>query len=237
MKQYWLKISSKIDALSLRERVIIFTLASLVLVTLANMLLLDPLFVRQKALSASQKADQAKIAAIRQQIQAMVASRANDPDAANRTRLQQLTEQSSHAQASLQEIQKNLVSPDKMAGLLEDILRRNGNLRLVSLKALPPTNVSGAGAEGAADLKAAAQPAQNNKSPAGAAPIGLVYRHGVEITVQGNYLDMVDYVSALESMPSRLFWGKAVLNAEDHAKATLSLTVFTLSLDKRWLNI
>jgi MSHA biogenesis protein MshJ len=237
MKQYWLKISTKIDALSLRERTIIFTLASLVLVTITNMLLLDPLFARQKALSVSLKADQAKIAAIRQQIQDMVASRANDPDAANRKRLQQLTEQSSHAQASLQEIQKSLVSPDKMAGLLEDILRRNGNLRLVSLKTLPPTSVNGTGEEAGADLKTAVQPAQNNKAPASGPSAGLVYRHGVEITVQGSYLDMVDYVTALESMPSQVFWGKAVLNADDHAKATLSLTLFTLSLDKRWLNI
>ena len=237
MKQYWLKISTKVDTLSLRERAIIFVLASLVLVTITNMLLLDPLFARQKALSDSLKADQAKIAATRLQIQNMVTSRANDPDAANRRRLQQLIEQSSHAQASLQEIQKSLVSPDKMAGLLEDILRRNGNLRLVSMKALPPASVNSAGEPVAADPKSTAQPAQNNKSPVTELSAGLVYRHGVEITVQGNYLDMVNYVTALEAMPSHVFWGKAVLNADDHAKATLSLTLFTLSLDKRWLNI
>lgn len=237
MKQYWAKLATKVDALSLRERVIIFALAALLLVTIVNMFLLDPLFAGQKALSDTLKSDQAKIAALQQQIQEMARARASDPDTANRLRLQRLKEQSAQVQDSLQEIQKNLVPPDKMASLLEDILRRNGNLRLVSLRTLAPT--SAGGTDAAADPKSVADPAKKDKSNAGTSEpaAGLVYRHGVEITVEGNYLDMVDYVAALESMPSQLFWDKAVLHADDHAKATLSLTLFTLSLDKRWLNI
>lgn len=241
MKQHWSKIAGKIDALSLRERAIVFALSALVLVTIINAFVLDPLFATQKALSSSLKAEQVQIADAQRQIQELVKSRATDPDAADRKRLQALLEQSAQAEASLQDIQRNLVSPDKMANLLEDILRRNGNLRLVSLKTLPPANLSGTDNDDPAAPPAAPAPQNKNlakaAAPSAEQPAGLVYRHGVEITVQGSYLDMVNYVTALEAMPWQLFWGKAVLNAGDHTKASLSLTLFTLSLDKRWLNI
>ena len=42
MKQSWQKLALRIDALSLRERVIIFAVAVLILVLLINAVLLDP---------------------------------------------------------------------------------------------------------------------------------------------------------------------------------------------------
>jgi MSHA biogenesis protein MshJ len=64
-----------------------------------------------------------------------------------------------------------------------------------------------------------------------------VYKHGVEIVVQGSYPDMVDYLTDLESMPWQLFWANAKLNVDSYPKSSLTLTLFTLSLDKKWLHI
>jgi MSHA biogenesis protein MshJ len=59
----------------------------------------------------------------------------------------------------------------------------------------------------------------------------------VEITVHGNYLDMLSYLVALEHLPSQMFWGKAQMNVIQYPVAELTLTVYTLSLDKTWLLI
>jgi MSHA biogenesis protein MshJ len=69
-----------------------------------------------------------------------------------------------------------------------------------------------------------------------------VYKHGVEITVEGRYLDLLDYVSDLEQMPWHILWSKAALNEDKNDEITwpanrLKLTVYTLSLDKTWLSI
>ena len=64
-----------------------------------------------------------------------------------------------------------------------------------------------------------------------------IYKHGVEIVIQGRYLDMMHYMSALEAMPWQLFWGKATMQIDTYPDATLSLTLFTLSLDEKWLNL
>ncbi|MFS2219099.1 hypothetical protein ACCD08_31790, partial [Telluria sp. Tellsp104] len=65
----------------------------------------------------------------------------------------------------------------------------------------------------------------------------LLYRHGVELTVRGSYLDMVDYMQALESLPTQLFWGKAQLDAEAYPNVRLTLTLYTLSLDPKWMKL
>jgi MSHA biogenesis protein MshJ len=65
----------------------------------------------------------------------------------------------------------------------------------------------------------------------------MLYRHGVEITVRGNYLDLVDYMGALESMPTQLFWGKALLEVEEYPNSRLTLTLYTLSLDQKWMKL
>ncbi|WP_229425003.1 hypothetical protein [Massilia sp. Se16.2.3] len=65
----------------------------------------------------------------------------------------------------------------------------------------------------------------------------MLYRHGVEVTVRGNYLDMIGYMAALEAMPTQLFWGRAQLEAETWPDSRLTLTLYTLSLDAKWMKL
>jgi MSHA biogenesis protein MshJ len=238
MKQRWQQLVQKIDALSLRERVIIFVMLAVLVVTVLNAALLDRQFARQKQLSNQINAEQAQINQIRVAIQQAVHTK-TDPDAANRERLQALTQQSAQMQTVLLDMQKGLVSPDKMTVLLEDILRRDSKLQLLSLKTLPATNLSDTTAADAKTpldkpMTASASAVRNSGAEQQAA--GAVYKHGVEIVVQGEYLDILDYMTALEAMPWQLFWGKAKLNVDEHPTATLTLTLFTMSLDRKWLN-
>jgi MSHA biogenesis protein MshJ len=237
MKQYWQRMVLRIDVLSLRERAIIFAMAALALIVLVNTVLLEPQFAKQKLLSERIKQDQEKIAGIQTEIQQKVRSQAIDPDAAERTRLQALQQRSAQMQGAMRDVQKGLVSPDKMSELLESILKQNGRLHLVSLKTLPVTGlnelVSESKTAGEKTAAATASPAKQESQPAA----GYVYRHGVEVMVQGGYLDMMNYMAALEAMPWQLFWGRAMLSVDEYPKATLTLTLFTLSLDKAWLNI
>lgn len=233
MKQYWQRLVLKIDALSLRERAIIFAMAALILVVLVNNAVLDPQYARQKQLSQRIKQDQSVIAAIQAEIRQKALSQQTDPDQANKVRLQQLRQQFTQMQVALQDMQKGLVSPDKMSELLEDILTRHGGLRLVSLKTLPASSLT----EPALPQKTAAGENAAQAAAASAVSKGTIYRHGVEIVVRGEYLEIMNYLAQLEAMPWQLFWGKARLNVDEHPTSTLTLTLFTLSLDGEWLNL
>lgn len=229
IKQYWGKVSGKIDDLSLRERALIFVAAAFMLVSLVNALLLDPPLAQQKVLAAQIVQQQEKMKEIQSQIEALQQTRRGDENSPMRQRLQHIKQELAASNDYIKKLHDRLVPAEKMPDLLEQVLRRSGNLQLVSLKTLPLTplmekDAGKNGAEGAA--------------PAAAAEGGRqIFKHGVQITVRGSYLDMLNYLVALEHLPSQMFWGTAQMKVIQYPVAELTLTVYTLSLDKDWLLI
>jgi MSHA biogenesis protein MshJ len=239
MKQQWEKLALKIDALSLRERTMVFAGAAAAIVFLVYSMLLSPLYARQKLLVGSINQQQNQISAIDAGITEKLQAYARDPDAPNRKRLEIMKTEAEQASESLRAVQKGLVAPDKMIPVLAQLLRANGNLRLVSLRNLPVTGVSERALKAGQDA-ALAPLAKTPAAPSAAdAPKQpeLLYRHGVEIALQGGYLDMINYMSTLETSPTQLFWGKARLDATQYPNATLTLTLYTLSLDEQWMKL
>lgn len=231
MKRYWELVRGKIDGMSLRERAVIFLAAAFVVVASVNAVLLNPLLVKQAALSAQLVQKQEKMKELQAQLQAHSQARQDDQHSPLRIRLAQLKQQLQEQDGYLQSHRDRLVEPDKMAGLLEQVLNKNDKLQLVELKTLPASLL--------VEKPQAAMP-QAADSPAGQKQLDLqkqVFKHGIQITVRGGYLDMLRYLAALEKMPVQMFWGEISLSVEKYPDAVLTLTLYTLSLDKTWLTV
>lgn len=238
-------LRARLDAMSVRERVMLFAAAVALVTFFLYSVVLGPLLARQAELRARILQQQDNIAGIDAEITAQVQAYQVDPDKDTRAHLAALHANTAELGASLRAMQNGLVEPERMAPLLETMLKANGRLQLVGLKTLPVTVMNGQPPAAApADLQAlqpgmtnlARPPAPGAPAPA-APPAALLYRHGVEVTVRGNYLDMVDYLTTLESMPARLFWGSAELTVEQYPNSRLRLTVYTLSLDEKWMKL
>lgn len=228
MKRYWELASAKIDEMSLRERTMIFAAAAFVLISVLNAVLLDPLLSKQKALSAQVVQQQEKAKALQAQIQSLMQARSDDQHSPLRNRAAQLKQQLQEQRAYVQGRRDRMVEPGKMAELLEQVLKRNEQLQLVELKTLPVSSLLERPA-----ASGAAAPASAN-SPDGQKQI---FKHGVRITVRGSYLEMLRYISALEKMPVQMIWGDANMSVDHYPNAVLTLTLYTLSLDKTWLTV
>jgi MSHA biogenesis protein MshJ len=105
-----------------------------------------------------------------------------------------------------------------------------------------PGGVALPGMPAAASAPAAAAPQSLIAAPgapvvAPPKPPELLFRHGVEITLSGSYLDMIAYMEALEALPTQLFWGKADFEVSQYPNARLTLTLYTLSMDKKWMKL
>lgn len=253
MKPLWIKLCTRLDAMTLRERMMVFAAVAAGIVFLAYTMVLEPLLAKQKVLLAQINQQQNQIAGIDREIAQMAAAFVVDPDAEGRARLRSLQQQVDEGSAALLNMQKGLVAPEKIAPLLEHILRGNGKLRLLSMKTLPVSGLSearlasGDPAPAASQQPAPAGPSSgaNAAQPANAgaaAPVAtrpreLLYRHGVEIVLQGSYLDMIQYMDALHALPEQLFWGKARLDAGQYPASRLTLTLYTLSLDTKWMEL
>lgn len=240
MKHRLVQLAARVDALSLRERALAFAAAVAVLSFTGFQLVLAPVYATQDALTAQILQQRNDMMAIDAEIAATVEAYQVDPDAAARTRLEAVQREAAQIGDSLLAMQHGLVAPERMAPLVDAILRANGRLQLVAMRTLPVETISGRTATATPEPGTAqAVPPTPPPAPAAAAgaPADLLYRHGVEVTVRGNYLDMVDYLSALEAMPTRLFWGKAQLDVEEYPASRLTLTLYTLSLDRNWMKL
>lgn len=234
-------LANRINARTLRERVMLFGAMTAVIVSLLYSLFLNPLLVRQAALRAQISQQRDNISGIDNEIDSVLKAYELDPNAAANARLAFLNRESAQLSDNLRIIQKGLVAPERIAPLLETILKTNGRLQLVSMQTLPASQFGDAAVSLTGVEKPSAASSANRQTAASAqsssAASELLYRHGVELIVRGNYLDMVDYLDALEALPIQLFWTRAALEVEQYPNARLSLTVYTLSLDKKWMKL
>jgi len=214
----WKTLADKINERNLRERGLIFLMVVSVLVAIIYTMFLEPQLAKQRVLSQQMIQQQNQIKGLQAQIQAMGEARSVDPDTANRAKLESLRIQLVQLKALLQVKQQQLIQPDKIPGMLEEMLSRNRELQLMSLQSLPASTVKGEEETGAAAEKE-------------------FFKHGVEIIIRGSYFDLVDYMVQLEKLPTKIFWGKASLTVEEYPISRLTLTFYTLSLDKPWLVI
>ncbi|HEX6828747.1 MAG TPA: type II secretion system protein GspM [Burkholderiales bacterium] len=214
-------LGQRFDAMSLRERAMIFGSAALMAVMLVNTLLIDPLQERRRTLALQLAQAQDKLQAMQEGVREVEQRRAQDPDAGLRAQLDAARREEATLDETLRDKARRLVPPEKAPELLRDILSRHAPLALVSLRSLP----------------AAPFPAGSAGLAAQAASGRSVFRHGVEVVVRGSYLDMLRYMAELEGLPWNFQWGEVSLNAENYPVAQLSFTVYTLSLDKTWLRI
>lgn len=251
MKQRLLDGLAKLDAMSLRERVMVFAAAAIVMVALVNTLVWTPLQAKQKRLSLQQRQIQGELVATQLDSEQKLKAHAVDPDQANRKRLQGLMQQKEHLNTSLHARQKDLVPPENMAHVLENVLRQHPRLRLLALKTIdnsPPRADKEVVTSATLYAKvyapdAAAAPGPKLPPPPGAAAPGSlesdgpIFRHGVQVTVEGSYPDLLEYTRALETLPWQLYWGDMQLSVQIWPKSQLTFELFTLSLDRKWMNL
>ena len=227
MKERWRKLSARFDALMVRERVLVLVAAVVGIALIFDTLALQPLEVRKKRLTQ-------QLAEARQSLKAadtLMKARENvvDPDAVKRTYRNALRKQLAEIDLIMQGLQRGLVPPERMAKLLEDMLSHSRGLRLVALRNLPAQRFETPGSKPDAP-KPGAEAKPGTKDPE-----RTIYQHSVEITLQGSYADLHNYLAQLEQLPSQMFWGRISVNTERYPRLRVTLTVQTLSLNKAWL--
>ena len=215
--------------LSRRERALTLAAALAVVVGLGHLLLVEPVLAQQRAVERRIAQQRDELAALRQ-AQAAPKSDRND---ALRVQLGELQAQLRATDRAFAELKSGLVQPQHMGALLQSLLGEHRGLQLIALRSLP---VAGIG-EPAQNVAVAVAPATS----AAGADVGKargeepwLYRHGVEIKLQGSYADMVAYLRALEQMPRRVHWGALEIDARRYPASVLTVTLYTVSSERSW---
>ena len=222
----------RLDALTRRERGLILMAAVAVIVAFFYVAGIAPALQKAKA-SRMRTADH-KNQLIVAEVQRADLNRSltQDPDGALREQIAAKKREIAEIDSQLAGLQRTLVPPQSMAAVLEQLVGQDRNVRLVKLINLPATplvqKVSDSADKGAG---AAANESSAANKPAAGQP---VFKHGVQLRLEGSYLNLLAYVARLEKQPWQVYWGRTAMTA-DYPKVEIELTLYTLSLDKAWL--
>ena len=211
MKEQLKHYVERVDNATLRERVLLFGAAALVLLYVVNLLLIQPLRDTQRRLGLEVGKSAQELRTVQTELQRLARERQADPEAQHRQRAVDLRSEIAALDARIQQEQRRFTTPQRMREVLREMFERDKRLRLVDLKTLPVTDLA-AGQSGR-----------------------RVFRHGIELTVAGSYLDLYAYLAALEQIPTQLYWGRVEMSVASYPVATLKMTVYTLSFDQAWM--
>jgi MSHA biogenesis protein MshJ len=213
--------------MTLRERVLIFGALTAVLVALLQTVLLDAEMKKERRLSAAIAQRQAETKALEAQVAKLAASPVQDAERARRERLAEVKRLLGQTENLIVLEERKFTAPEKMKRVIEEMLARNRGVQLVEMRTLSSTSI--AEARTPAGQRPAAKPASPGER--------LIYRHGMELTVSGGYLELLRYMEQLEALPTQLYWSELALNAASPPHHTMKIVVYTLSLDPAWMNV
>ncbi|WP_028116105.1 type II secretion system protein GspM [Ferrimonas senticii] len=210
MKQQWQQLCARFQALSQRERGLI---ASSVLVAL---LLLGFTYVVEPSLNASADTERQRqavaqdITQMQQQLQLLDGQLQQDPNAPLQQQSQQLAQQLAQLQQGLDNQLVDLVLPEQMAASLAQLLGQAQGVRLIKLQINDSESLS---------------------------PQGGLYRHGVELELEGRFFDLQRALVRMEQMQRQFYWRQFSYRVTEFPLARLRLQLDTLGTEQEPIRV
>lgn len=218
-KQQWQQWSERVEAYSLRERVLLLLCVLAVIVGLWQWLFELPqeqareqLMQQRQALANDMKAQQAQLEALMSSGQESGAIKELASLQAERDALDE----------SLASLSQGLISADQLPEILQEVLVSTTKLKLRRVRTLPVEELP--------------LTATDTASEATAQQTG-VYRHSVELEVTGNYAETLAFLRRLERLPWRFYWDRLDYEVVDYPDGDIRLKVYTLSAEEGLLGV
>jgi MSHA biogenesis protein MshJ len=209
---------TRVDALSLRERGMIFATLLLLLLLVWYGLFMEPLGKREQARAAEKLALGTRLQNLDAQLAALGGRLGEDRGVAANEQSSRIATEIAALERELETYLQDLIAPTEMAAVLEEVLAEQPGLELMGVRNLEPEALL-AGEEG------------------GAGTVRNVYRHGLELTIEGGYRDCLRYLEVLEALPWRIYWKRLDLESEEYPRNRITIQVQTLSLEQELLGV
>jgi MSHA biogenesis protein MshJ len=211
-------LMKRFELMTLRERAIV-VLAMLGLLVFAwDTLLMNPLRLTRNALELE--------LASAGSVGVPQSTDVSDPRQVSIARAGELQTQLQSIDGQLKNTASGFVASDRMIEVLHDVLERQGRLKLVSIRNLPVTG-----------LIAPVEPVEPTGPAEPDAPAQPPYVHSIEIIIDGEYADIIDYLAALETLPWKFRWDSLDLLTTGYPRNRVRIELSTLSLDSTWLGV
>ncbi|MFD2231979.1 hypothetical protein [Alkalimarinus sediminis] len=217
MKEQWDKLSSQVEALTVRERVIVMSAIAVGLLFIWGQFFFFPLQERYKnATNSIRSMDQQQLE-LSTRVTVLDLQLADDPNRELLAQRKGLEQQLEKMKAEIEGQLSGLIAPEKMADVLRTLLADQQSLKLISLKNLPvePFHL-----------------VDENVENQGTA----LFSHSMELVVDGKYFDVLEYITQLEELKG-FNWQMLNYDVVDYPKARVTIKIRTLSLEEDWIGV
>jgi len=204
----------RFNKLSNREKTIVLLTVLTALWGTWDKFIYQPISSEKKLLSSELSNIQLQLSAQQQAASQIEVLGKIDPNQTNKNTLKSVTTELKKLKQQLDIGNKQFVPANKMAQVLHDLLKKSHGLQLVNLETLPVTPFAESGSQKT-----------------------WVYRHGLSITLSGNYFSTLNYLKSLESLPWRFNWDSIDYQVKEYPIAETTLKVYTLSFEENWLGL
>jgi len=127
-----------------------------------------------------------------------------------------LAAQLNQVTARLDSQSAGLIPPQRMTQVIHDVLSRQQGITLISLRSIAPHALADSPGAGASD------------GP---------YVHSVVLVMQGQYLDVLAYLQALEVLPWHFYWQSLELDATHYPVTRVTVRLGTVSMSHDWIEL
>jgi MSHA biogenesis protein MshJ len=221
LKQRWQVWSMRLDAMSFRERILVFLAVAGVALSLVFVGLIEPALKRQEQMLTIASGLQEEVFTLREQL----TRSEQQTQSGLSSELARLRAEAEALERQVKTRESGLIPPDRMIAAIKTLLTAQPGLTLVALQTVPPRPALG---EAAAATDAAGAPVP---------PAESFYKHGVILRVHGSYAQLADYVAHLESLPWTVQWESVRVDARKHPQLELTLKLNTLSREATWARL
>lgn len=224
LKQLISQLQEKIDALSLRERAILFLAISFMLYASVDWLLLSPLELKQQKLLDQIQAIQAENGQLETKALNIINRYRTDPNQAERQQLARLDREIDRAHEQIEVAVAGLIPPKKMALALENLLQSQKGLKFISINSMPAEPLLN-------------QATAENDATANDGQIQSIYRHSFKLQFEGSYLDTLAYLRKLEALDWSFRWDEIDMTMQEYPRVSITLVIHTISLDEGLIGV
>ena len=212
------KLNTAVDALTLRERLMVLAGVVVVIGGLWEAVLAGPLEARERVAASQIEATRNRL---QQLDEAMVLAAAGIGEGMPEqlARLAALEDAVARGAESLRSVTSDLIDPTQMRDVLEALIERQQGLTLVRAGNVEVVQMI----ERDAAARATDEP--------------MLYRHGLTLELEGSYLDCLAYLAAVEALPWRLYWSALQLTMREYPVNSITIEIHTLSLDEDWIGV
>jgi len=222
---------AKFNNLTLRERALVSAAVIVALVMIWTVAIFDRISAKERYLSSEVDTIQSAIANASQSLSDLATT---DPTTLALDKEKELQGELKEINEQLASRSGGLIEPARMVQVIHDVLAHQHGIALVSLqnKGVTPL-IQPAIQAGTVDATATDAEAQAIAASVGGGP----YVHTVELVIDGQYLDILDYLRALEALPWRFNWKVLELATRRYPLNRVTIQLTTLSMDKDWIGV